>query len=169
MQVATEIKSTVVPIMSTTKRVFARLLKWDISTIKQYAVQKGLYIAEEIDDVEIEYKKYLALCIGFPSIGFPTPLKLDDLWHQHILFAKDYQSMCQNVFGRFLHHSPFTDGRKADQAAKAKMFSFAQSEFGNVPEWAWGSFAGCEQDNCGSTDGPNSCEGSCEPGGGDPG
>lgn len=156
------VRSTVVPMTSPTQRAFARLLKWDIPTIKQYAVQKGLYTAEEIDAVEIEYKKYLALCIGYPQAALPTPLRLDDLWHQHILFTKDYHAMCQKVCGTYLHHQPFVGDAKADPRARSEMRAIYQREFGEPPANAWGN---CFVNPCSV----GTCEGACEPGGGDPG
>ncbi|CAN7544792.1 hypothetical protein LJR289_003765 [Pseudoduganella sp. LjRoot289] len=30
----------------------------------------------------------------------------DDLWHELILYTKNYQQFCQKAFGRFLHHTP---------------------------------------------------------------
>lgn len=30
----------------------------------------------------------------------------DDLWHEFILYTKNYQQFCRRSFGRFLHHTP---------------------------------------------------------------
>jgi hypothetical protein len=30
----------------------------------------------------------------------------DDLWHEFILFTRDYETFCRTAFGRFLHHTP---------------------------------------------------------------
>ena len=36
-----------------------------------------------------------------------TPSKLvDEVWHQHILFTREYAQFCQYRFGEFLHHKP---------------------------------------------------------------
>ena len=31
---------------------------------------------------------------------------VDDLWHEFILFTRDYGAFCQRAFGQFLHHTP---------------------------------------------------------------
>jgi hypothetical protein len=31
---------------------------------------------------------------------------LDDLWHEFILYTRNYQQFCDQAFGRFLHHTP---------------------------------------------------------------
>lgn len=133
----TALRSNVVPMESATGRAFVRLLEWDISTVKQYAVQKGFYTAEEIDAIEVEYKKYLALCAGYPKAALPTPLKFDDLWHQHILFTQDYHAMCQSACGKYIHHQPFVNGAKADPDARAEMRAMYLREFGEQPNAMW--------------------------------
>jgi hypothetical protein len=30
----------------------------------------------------------------------------DDLWHEFILFTKNYDAFCRQAFGGFFHHSP---------------------------------------------------------------
>ena len=30
----------------------------------------------------------------------------DDLWHEFILYTRDYQHFCRHAFGEFLHHTP---------------------------------------------------------------
>jgi hypothetical protein len=30
----------------------------------------------------------------------------DGLWHEFILFTRNYQNFCDDAFGRFLHHTP---------------------------------------------------------------
>jgi hypothetical protein len=40
-------------------------------------------------------------------VAMPSKL-VDAAWHTHITYTQDYQVFCQNVFGRFLHHTPET-------------------------------------------------------------
>lgn len=34
--------------------------------------------------------------------------EMDDLWHTFLLFTREYQTFCQENFGRFIHHVPVT-------------------------------------------------------------
>ncbi len=34
--------------------------------------------------------------------------EIDDLWHTYLLFTRQYQKLCLNAFGRFIHHEPVT-------------------------------------------------------------
>jgi hypothetical protein len=42
---------------------------------------------------------------GRKYVSMPSQVA-DDLWHEFILYTKNYQQFCQDAFGRFLHHTP---------------------------------------------------------------
>ena len=42
---------------------------------------------------------------NYGRVAMPSQV-VDDLWHEFILFTRDYQNFCQQAFGRFLHHTP---------------------------------------------------------------
>jgi hypothetical protein len=52
---------------------------------------------------------------GRRYVSMPSQVA-DDLWHEFILFTKNYEVFCRRAFGRFLHHTPavaVSDDRKA--------------------------------------------------------
>lgn len=86
--------------------IYDLLLRWDLAIPKKYMVERSLYRAEEINQVEQEYKRFLALTVAYPDRKVPMAAKVDEFWHGHILFTEDYGRMCHAVFGTFLHHRP---------------------------------------------------------------
>jgi hypothetical protein len=42
---------------------------------------------------------------GFRRVAMPSRV-VDDLWHEFILYTKNYAAFCDYAFGRFLHHTP---------------------------------------------------------------
>jgi hypothetical protein len=42
---------------------------------------------------------------GRQFVSMPSQVA-DDLWHEFILFTKNYQLFCDKAFGRFMHHTP---------------------------------------------------------------
>lgn len=42
---------------------------------------------------------------GRKFVSMPSQV-VDDLWHEFILYTKNYRQFCQHAFGRFLHHTP---------------------------------------------------------------
>jgi hypothetical protein len=42
---------------------------------------------------------------GQKFVSMPSQIA-DDLWHEFILYTREYQNFCQRAFGGFLHHMP---------------------------------------------------------------
>ncbi|MFO1415373.1 MAG: hypothetical protein U1F10_16000 [Burkholderiales bacterium] len=42
---------------------------------------------------------------GRRFVSMPSQVA-DDLWHEFILYTRNYQVFCERAFGRFLHHTP---------------------------------------------------------------
>jgi len=70
---------------------------------------------EQSDSAEIEYKRYLHLCMAFGKGIVPNRLQ-DKFWHFHILDTRAYHKDCEVVFGHYLHHFPYF-GMKDEQDA----------------------------------------------------
>jgi hypothetical protein len=41
----------------------------------------------------------------YKFVSMPSQVA-DDLWHEFILYTRNYQVFCERAFGRFLHHTP---------------------------------------------------------------
>jgi hypothetical protein len=42
---------------------------------------------------------------GRKFVSMPSQV-VDDLWHEFILYTRDYDQFCAKAFGKFLHHTP---------------------------------------------------------------
>lgn len=73
---------------------------------------------EQVDDAEIEYKRYLHLTRHFPYPDYAiVPNKImDTMWHYHILDTRAYFSDCEKTFGQYIHHYPYFGLRGEDDA-----------------------------------------------------
>ena len=47
------------------------------------------------------------LMSGKRFVSMPSRVA-DDLWHEFILYTREYQSFCRRAFGSFMHHTPAT-------------------------------------------------------------
>jgi hypothetical protein len=47
------------------------------------------------------------LMSGKKYVSMPSQIA-DDLWHEFILYTREYQEFCKRAFGGFLHHTPAT-------------------------------------------------------------
>jgi len=52
---------------------------------------------------------------GRRYVSMPSQVA-DDLWHELILYTRNYQLFCQKAFGRFLHHTPAVVLSKSQQS-----------------------------------------------------
>ena len=94
-------------------------------------VDKYGWTEEEAQQCFEDTKKYLYLCA---SLGEPLPpsKKIDEVWHNFILFTMDYLEFCIIHFGRFIHHRP----RRRDDAPVVMLdtASVARQLFGEISE-----------------------------------
>lgn len=51
---------------------------------------------------------------GRKYVAMPSQVA-DDLWHEFILYTKNYEEFCKHGFGRFLHHTPAAALSKSQQ------------------------------------------------------
>lgn len=113
------------------------------------------YAAHELDAMEREYRKFLALRIAHPDLDI-VPCKLaDEMWHQHILDTAAYRADCDALFGEFLDHYPYfgMNGPLDAQAlrdAYAETVSLYLDAFGTPPADTWiaADAARCKRPKC---------------------
>jgi hypothetical protein len=52
------------------------------------------------------YKNFLILLKENPREELVPTREIDEFWHNHILYTKNYHRDCLNIFGYYLHHEP---------------------------------------------------------------
>lgn len=73
---------------------------------------------EEARDIFRETKKFLYLC-QLKGVFIPDDLLiLDEMWHNFILFTREYQLFCDIHFKRYFHHLPASKKEKEEQLKK---------------------------------------------------
>jgi len=123
-----------------------RLNSWDFSRVRDFLVNHAIYEEDELDDIQREYTRYLALIVGYGGARFIMSSAVDDFWHAHVLHTKDYQAMCHWLGRGFIHHHPTSS--KAERDALSSEYddtirTYAK-HFGTPGEKFWpGSGAVC--------------------------
>ncbi|MDR7211437.1 hypothetical protein [Flavobacterium piscis] len=73
---------------------------------------------DEAQDLFKETRKFLFIC-QLKGIFIPDDLLiLDEMWHNFILFTKEYHSFCGKHFGRYFHHLPASKKEKEEHKIK---------------------------------------------------
>ena len=122
------------------------LPKQDMKKIKRLSDFEAPFLKEKLlmegkveDEKEYkkhlkEFKKYIALNMLEDKILGMTNEKVDDVWHQFILFTKPYQNFCKNIVGTFLHHSPNISSSEGVKEDTENMIETYREYFGDAPE-----------------------------------
>ncbi|MFT4017544.1 MAG: hypothetical protein QM668_11320 [Agriterribacter sp.] len=73
---------------------------------------------EEAMDIFQETKKFLYVC-QVDGVFIPDDLLIvDEMWHNFILFTKEYHAFCNRYFNRYFHHLPASKAEKEEQKRK---------------------------------------------------
>ena len=64
-----------------------------------------LETASSVKNSVTETVRFLYLCSVNSSTLTPS-LRVDETWHQLLLFTRSYQAFCNAELGRFVHHQP---------------------------------------------------------------
>lgn len=66
---------------------------------------------------------------GRKFVSMPSQV-VDSLWHEFILYTKDYEKFCAGAFGKFMHHTPAVvlGSQKASDAGLRRCWAYACRE-----------------------------------------
>lgn len=107
---------------------------------------------EEYDIAFLELKKYFLLNeITGLSLSM-TSTQVDEVWHQFILFTKQYHTFCEKFFGDYIHHVPNTSFTPMSENGTNYFVDAYIKVFGEIPK-IWGitvSYDGTECSGCNS-------------------
>ncbi|MBL8004248.1 MAG: hypothetical protein JNL36_04030 [Candidatus Kapabacteria bacterium] len=84
----------------------------------------------------MEVLRFLWL-IAYSGTSLSPAIKVDNTWHELILCTREYERICTQYFGKFIHHSP--GGNEQDNQTKfVKTLTLYALHFGKPPEFFWG-------------------------------
>jgi hypothetical protein len=106
---------------------------FDAPYLEECLLSKGIFREkEEFRAAFLEFKKFVVLNL-FSSgpVAMSSP-EVDEVWHQFILFTRQYVSFCERFLGHYLHHEPATPFMPVDEGGKVRFFELYQEIFGDV-------------------------------------
>ncbi len=78
----------------------------DLDYLEQRLTHKLAWSSTEAKEAVRRYKNFLLLLLKYPDEVLAPAPDIDEAWHNHILFTREYMRDCQAIFGEYLHHSP---------------------------------------------------------------
>jgi len=125
----------------------------DFTMIRRKLVEGGEMTAEQYEEAEGLYRKFLALNVRYPAEKICPTGPIDDFWHAHILDTRAYERDCTTLFGRMLHHYPYFGMRgPEDRAELQRVFNRSLDlfirHFGIDPTAGDTEARSCRPQNC---------------------
>jgi hypothetical protein len=118
-------------------------IKFDMLRLKLMDHDEGAgWSVDLCDQVETEYRRYLALSRHYGTRSLVPSQLVDTFWHYHILDTQAYVEDCQNFFGYYFHHFPYfgmrgQSDRHALYDAYEETLRVYQNHFGQAPQHIW--------------------------------
>ncbi|HEY0908380.1 MAG TPA: hypothetical protein VGE35_03470 [Candidatus Paceibacterota bacterium] len=117
-----------------------RLMVLDFTRVRTFMTLRQKFNPEQVEKMELEYKRFLCLSIAFPDRAFPISNAVDDMWHVHILFTYEYHKASEIVGCNYLHHIP-TPSEEERAALESEYFQGTlecyRQLFGEPPAAWW--------------------------------
>lgn len=115
--------------------VVNEILNFNLEKVEQRLVSKYSWSEPLAKFATMEYKKFIALQVLTNEHQPMFSVIVDSVWHNHILFTKDYTEFCLEVFGHYLHHEPNDNGKAGNGAISFDTFEKAyEKHFGSLPK-----------------------------------
>lgn len=110
---------------------------YDLWFIVERVRAKGILSARQADEAVTEFRKYMALvALGHTELGMHSS-EVDEIWHNFILFTREYEEFCHRICGHMIHHRPNTSRRPALPSASVSEFQMAYTTFFGSPPPIW--------------------------------
>ena len=92
----------------------------------------------DINELIDEYLKFMRLMQLFPLLRFSPSGIVDQVWHEHILFTREYRIFCKKHFPKYVNHAPTVEGYSIattsdDQRSYAYTLYFYALYFNSTP------------------------------------
>jgi len=115
--------------------------KFELENVVKRVMKENPNWTQERANVAVEeYRKWLVLCSITPDLRLGMcSTDVDEIWHAHILFTREYMKLCNAIAGRYIHHQPTSDEEKAsgDNSTSLLTKKVLKCVFGNVhPVWS---------------------------------
>lgn len=118
-----------------------KALNWNLDKPKAFLINRQGKNSAHVDLIAKEYLRYLGIIAAYPTDRFPVSEEVDEMWHTHILFTRDYRKMSLIIRGEYINHDPILT--EADRLAlepyyhKGTLIRYREIYGEPAPRWLW--------------------------------
>jgi len=110
-------------------------------------LEKGIFQdVNYINELFEEWKKYVILSMIHPEISLPMiSTDVDKIWHNFILFTRQYHDFCTDILGiNYFHHAPSISGEISTSVSGETFSQLYNDKFGEEISKHWGDLSSCK-------------------------
>lgn len=112
-------------------QVLDQLKSFANESLKEYLIHKGVFKnEEEFDELYTEFLKFAYVTKVSNEPVAMMSAEVDEIWHQFILYTRDYLKFCNDYLGEFLHHIPSIQTSDIPVESEEAFKSTYESHFG---------------------------------------
>lgn len=115
--------------------------KWEFPHVREHLKFEHGLSDQDTLKLENEYKKFMSALVSEKRYGeMPISEPVDQFWHTHILFTRDYTRFCQAVAGEYIHHTPTSstaERHSLENAYESVTVPTLTQHFGKLDETLW--------------------------------
>jgi len=109
------------------KKLISDLDSEYIKNVKKRVMVHTNWTEEEYDIYFYGMKQYLLMNAVLKSVPMFSE-EVDEIWHEMLMFTKEYEDFCKNFIGETIHHAPNTSEGKNEPGVRAE-FDWFYSQF----------------------------------------
>lgn len=88
---------------------------------------------EEYQEAFTEFKKYVALSKLYDTPVAMMSKTVDEVWHQFILFTREYHAFSTQFYGTYFHHAPYLPSRPGNPEHEKNFVRLYTKNYGTLP------------------------------------
>jgi hypothetical protein len=113
---------------------------WDLSRVREYLINRGHMESARADMLIREYRRFMMLLVDHPGEMIPIAGPVDEVWHTHVLFTREYHTFCMATMGEYIHHAPTISDEEANRllgSYKDNTLRLYRETFGPIDHTIW--------------------------------
>jgi hypothetical protein len=94
---------------------------------------------QNLEQMFSELKKFLFICSVSDKPVAMLDDRVDQMWHEFLVFTKEYRDFCQSYLGKFIDHRPNVSTSPTTLGSKWVFEKMYTEYFGEPPNGYWAS------------------------------
>lgn len=125
----------------------------DLEIIKNHILHRTSlgWSKEKVEQIEVWYRRFLYIRLHEKEAVLVPTNDIDEFWHIHMLYTKQYYNDCKKIFSCIVQHNPTVEPSKEENDLFLKNFKNSlelfQKYYNEIPNIESG-YALCDCDPC---------------------